>query len=80
MLIDWVDSPYTPTQNPPRAEVVDEGPHEMPVPSRNPSASVPSGAERPFSYTDSEAGFTAARPRKLDEKSETGTYPESELR
>lgn len=46
---------------------LDEGPHELAVPSRNPSAAAgTSTGTRPFSYTDSEADFTAA-PRRHEE-------------
>jgi len=51
-------------------EPQDNGPHELAVPSRNPSTA--NETSRPFSYTDSESGY--ARPHASDEKSETGTY------
>lgn len=51
------DSPYQAAHVRP-AEPVDEGPHEMGVPSRQASAAQPMSA-RPFSYTDSEIEFSA---------------------
>lgn len=48
--------PYNPQ---PQPSPTDQGPHEMAVPSRNPSAAT-GNATRPFSYADSEAGFTSA--------------------
>lgn len=63
-------SPYLPAY--PQRSPTDQGPHEMAVPSRNPSAS--SGARdtsaRPFSYTDNEADFTAEPHRQEDVKGE----------
>jgi hypothetical protein len=53
----------------PQPSSADHGPHEMPVPSRNPSTNTdPANSPRPFSYTDSEARFTTqAKPEVKSE-------------
>jgi hypothetical protein len=51
-------SPYQQPASHAQQPSADHGPHEMPVPLENPSVNAV-GSDRPFSYTDSEAGFNA---------------------